>query len=204
MIELYAAGTSNGMRARIALEECGLAYQFHPIDLAKGENRTPQFLAMNPFGAIPVLKDSDGPGGKPVLISQSTAILLYCAEKTGRHLPKDPAARPAMLEALMRASTDVTPMFGAVTLASRMKEPHPATVAEFKGRLQGQFKTWDGILAAQRYAAGAELTIADLSLYAGYWRTKGAVPELVAGNPNLERWAAEMAARPAIQKAVKL
>ena len=54
MIELYAAGTSNGMRARIALEECGLAYQFHPIDLAKGENRTPQFLAMNPFGAIPV------------------------------------------------------------------------------------------------------------------------------------------------------
>jgi glutathione S-transferase len=159
---------------------------------------------MNPFGAIPVLKDSDGPGGKPVLISQSTAILLYCAEKAGRHLPQDPAARPAMLEALMRASTDVTPMFGAVTLASRMKEPHPATVAEFKARLQGQFKTWDGILAAQRYAAGAELTIADLSLYAGYWRTKGAVPELVAGLPDLERWAAEMAARPAIQRAVKL
>lgn len=104
----------------------------------------------------------------------------------------------------MRASTDVTPMFGAVTLASRMKEPHPATVAEFKGRLQGQFKTWDGILAAQRYAAGADLTIADLSLYAGYWRTKGAAPELVAGNPNLERWAGEMAARPAIQRAVKL
>lgn len=204
MIELYAAGTSNGMRARIALEECGLAYQFHPVDLAKGENRTPQFLAMNPFGAIPVLKDSDGPGGKPVLISQSTAILLYCAEKTGRHLPQDPAARPAMLEALMRASTDVTPMFGAVTLATRMKAPDPATVAEFKGRLKGQFQTWDGILATRKYAAGAELTIADLSLYAGYWRTKGAQPELVAGMPNLERWAAEMAARPAIQKAVKL
>ena len=77
-------------------------------------------------------------------------------------------------------------------------------MAEFRGRLQGQFRTWDGILAAQRYAAGAELTIADLSLYAGYWRTKGAMPELVAGLPNLERWAAEMAARPAIQKAVKL
>jgi len=204
MIDLYAAGTSNGMRARIALEECGLAYTFHPIDLAKGENRTPQFLAMNPFGAIPVLKDSDGPGGKTVLISQSTAILLYCAEKSGRHLPKDPAARPAMLEALMRASTDLTPMFGAVNITSRMQDSHPATVAELKGRLQGQFKTWDGILAAQRYAAGAELTIADLSLYAGYWRTKGALPELVAGYPNLERWANEMAARPAIQKAVKL
>ena len=154
--------------------------------------------------AIPVLRDSNGPGGKPVLISQSTAILLYCAEKSGRHLPQDPAARPAMLEALMRASTDLTPMFGAVTLASRMKESYPATVAEFKSRMQGQFKTWDGILAAQRYAAGAELTTADLSLYAGYWRTKGALPELVAGNPNLERWAGEMAARPAIQRALKL
>lgn len=204
MIDLYAAGTSNGMRARIALEECGLAYNFHPVDLAKGEHKTPQFLAMNPFGAIPVMKDSEGPGGKPLVLSQSTAILMYCAEKSGRHLPKDPAARPAMLQALMQASTDVTPMFGAVNATVRAKEPHAPSIEDFKGRLKAQFKTWDDIFARQKYAAGAELTIADLSLYAGYWRTKGVFPELVAGMPNLERWGSEMAARPAIQKATKI
>ena len=204
MIDLYAAGTSNGMRARIALEECGLAYQFHPIDLTKGEHKTPQFLAMNPFGAIPVMKDSEGPGGKPVLISQSTAILMYCAEKTGRHLPKDPAARPAMLQALMAASTDVTPTFGALNTVIRAKEVHAPTVEDFKSRLKAQFQTWDGILARQKYAGGSELTIADLSLYAGYWRTKGAMPDLVAGMPNLERWGNEIGARPAIQRAVKI
>jgi glutathione S-transferase len=95
MIDLYAAGTSNGMRARIALEECGLAYTFHPIALDKGEHKTPQFLAMNPNGQIPVIVDRDGPGGKPLTLSQSTAILMYCAEKSGKFMPKDPAARPA-------------------------------------------------------------------------------------------------------------
>ena len=66
MIDLYAAPTSNGMRARIALEECGLSYKLHPIDIPKGEHKTPQFLAMNPMGQIPVLVDSEGPGGKPL------------------------------------------------------------------------------------------------------------------------------------------
>ena len=139
-----------------------------------------------------------------MLISQSTAILMYCAEKTGRHLPKDPAARPAMLQALMAASTDVTPTFGAVNTVMRAKEVHAPTVEDFKGRLKAQFQTWDGILARQKYAGGSELTIADLSLYAGYWRTKGAMPDLVAGMPNLERWGNEIGARPAIQRAVKI
>ena len=204
MIDLYAAGTSNGMRARIALEECGLAYTYHPVDLAKGEHKTPQFLAMNPNGAIPVIVDRDGPGGKPLTLYQSTAILLYAAEKSGKFLPRDPAGRAAALQALMGASTDVTPMFGAVTLASRAKEPHPPTVQLFKERLRAMFQVWDGLLAKTPYAAGAEITVADLSLYAGYWRTQGALPDVVAGLPNLERWAKEMAARPAIQRAVKV
>ena len=75
MIDLYAAGTSNGMRARIVLEECGLPYTFHPVDLMAGGNRTPEFLAMNPNGQIPVIVDSDGPGGKPISIFESGAIL---------------------------------------------------------------------------------------------------------------------------------
>jgi GSH-dependent disulfide-bond oxidoreductase len=204
MIDLYAAGTSNGMRARIALEECGLKYNWHPIDLTKGEHKTPQFLAMNPNGQIPVIIDSEGPGGNKITMSQSSAIMLYAAEKAGKFIPKDPAKRAAMLEAYMSASTDVTPIFGAVNACVRAKEPHVAAGDMFKQRLQGFFKVWDGHLAKRKYAAGDELTVADLSLYAGYWRTKGAFPELVSGMPNLERWGKEIGERPGVQRALKL
>jgi GST-like protein len=202
MIDLYAAATSNGIRGRIALEECGLAYNLHPVDLAKGEHKTPQFLAMNPNGQIPVIIDREGPGGKPVTLSQSTAILMYAAEKSGKFLPRDPAARPAFLQALMNASTDVTPTFGALFGIMRAKEPHGPSADIFKGRLKGFFKVWDEALGKQKYAAGNELTIADFSLYAGYARTKGAAPELCEGQ-NLERWGKEIAARPGVQRAVK-
>ena len=203
MIDLYAAGTSNGMRARIALEECGLPYTLHPIDLTKGEQKTPQFLALNPHGQIPVIVDNDGPGGKKVTLSQSTAILLYAAEKSGKFMPKDPAARPAVLQALMSASTDITPTLGSIIAVIRSKEPHAPTAQDFKDRLKGYFKVWDGALGAQKYAGGAEVSVADLSLCAGYLRAKGAVPEVVEGFPNLTRWADEMTARPAVQRAIK-
>ena len=203
MIDLYAAGTSNGMRARIALEECGLPYKLNFIDLTKGEHKTPQFLALNPNAQIPVIVDHDGPGGKPVTLSQSTAILLYCAEKSGKFLPKDPATRAAMLQALMSASTDITPMFGALTAVVRSKEPHAPTAQMFKDRLRAFFKVWDGTLGTRKYAAGGEVTVADLSLLAGYLRTKGAYAELLDGMPNLTRWADEMSARPAVQRAIK-
>jgi GST-like protein len=203
MIDLYAAGTSNGMRARMALEECGLAYTFHPVALAKGEHRTPQFLAMNPNAQIPVIVDRDGPGGKPLTLSQSTAILLYCAEKSGKYLPRDGAARAAMWQALMSASTDITPIFGALFAVLQSKEPHAPSAQLFRERLRQFFQVWDERLAAQKYAAGSELTVADFSLFAGYARIKGAAPEVLAGLPHLERWASEMGARPAMQRALK-
>ena len=202
MIDLYAAGTSNGIRARIALEECGLAYKLNPVDLAKGEHKTPKFLAMNPNGQIPVIVDHDGPGGKPLTLSQSTAILLYCAEKSGKFLPKDAAARPAMLQALMSASTDVTPVFGAY-FGAKNKEPGSAVTQMFKDRVRSLFQVWDGLLAKSKYCAGNEVTVADLSLYAGYARIKGAAPDAVEGLPNVTRWADEMTARPGIQRALK-
>jgi len=206
MIDLYAAGTSNGMRARIALEECGLKYNWHPIDLAKGEHKTPQFLALNPMGQIPVIVDNEGPGGKKVTLAQSSAIMVYCAEKAGKFIPKDAAKRAAMWEAYMSASTDITPGFGSVNACVRAKEPqqYAAAADMFKQRLQGYFKVWNDWLAKRKYAAGDEFSIADLSLYAGYWRTRGAFPELLGGMASLERWGNELAARPAIQRAVKL
>ena len=203
MIDLYAAGTSNGIRARIALEECGLAYTLHPIALEKGENKTPQFMALNPNAQIPVIVDHEGPGGEPVTVSQSSAILVYAAEKSGKFLPKDPAARPAFWQALMSASTDMTPTLGAIFQIVRSKEPHGPSADLFKGRWMQYLKVWADRLAKQKYAAGNELTIADFSLYAGYARAKGAIPELCEGFPNVARWANEMAARPAIQRALK-
>ncbi|HZN85922.1 MAG TPA: glutathione S-transferase family protein [Burkholderiales bacterium] len=203
MIDLYAAGTSNGMRARIALEECGLPYEFHPVALDKGEHKTPQFLAMNPNGQIPVIVDRDAAGGKPVTLSQSTAILVYCAEKSGKYMPRDAAARAAMLEALMNASTDITPIFGAYFGIVRSKEPHAPSAQLFKDRLRAFFKVWDDKLAKRKCAAGDEVTIADFSLYAGYARIKGAAPDILEGLPNVTRWAEAMAARPAVQRALK-
>ncbi|MFN2645466.1 MAG: glutathione S-transferase family protein [Burkholderiales bacterium] len=206
MIDIYAAGTSNGMRARIALEECGLKYNWHPIDLAKGEHKTPQFLALNPMGQIPVIVDNEGPRGTKVTLAQSSAIMVYCAEKAGRFIPNDAGKRAAMWEAYMSASTDITPGFGSVNACLRAKDPAPYAAAGemFKQRLKGYFKVWDDFLGKRKYAAGEELTIADLSLYAGYWRTKGALPDLVESMPNLARWGGEIAARPGIQRATKI
>ncbi len=201
MIDLFAAMTSNGMRARIALEECGLEYKFHPVALDKGEHKSPEFLAMNPNAQIPVIVDRDGAGGKPVTPSQSTAILMYCAEKSGKFMPKEGAERAAMLEALMIASTDVTPIFGSAFGLMRTKEPHAPSIQVFKDRLRSFFKVWDEKLGKRKYAAGDEVTIADFSLYAGYVRMTAVLPDVLEGLPNVTRWATEMAARPGVKKA---
>jgi GSH-dependent disulfide-bond oxidoreductase len=203
MIDLYAAGTSNGMRARIALEECGLAYKLHPIALEKGDNKTPQFIALNPNAQIPVIVDHEGPGGKPVTISQSSAILVYAGEKSGKFIPKDPAARPAFWQALMSASTDMTPTLGSIFQIVRGKDPHGPSADLFKNRWRQYLKVWDATFGKQKYAAGNEVTLADFSLYAGYARAKGAIAELCDGCANVERWAKEIGARPAIQRALK-
>jgi GST-like protein len=203
MIELYAGPTSNSMRARIGLEECGLAYRLNLVDLQKGEQRAPQFLALNPNGQVPVIVDPEGPGGKKVTLSQSAAILLYAAEKSGKFLPKDGAARPAFLQALMSTCTAVTPTLGAALAIVRSKEPHAPSAEIFKSRLKSYFKVWDDALGRHKHCAGDELTVADFSLYAGYVRAKGAIAEIFEGMPNVERWAKEMGARPATQRAVK-
>src|SRR5262249_21898630 len=136
MIDLYAAATSNSMRARMALEECGLAYTLHPVALEKGEHKTPQFLKLNPNAQIPVIVDHDGPGGKPITLSRSAAILIYCAEKSGRLMPEDGAARAAMWQAMLSGATDITPMIGSIFAVRRSKEPHAPTAALFTDRFR--------------------------------------------------------------------
>ena len=200
MIDLYAAGTSNGMRAKIMLDECGLAYTLHPIDLMKGDQKKPEFLARNPWGQIPTIVDHDGPGGKPVTLSQSVGIMIYLAEKTGKFIPKDGAKRAVFWQALINATSDMGPTLGSIFTIARAKEPHKPSQQLFEDRWKAYMKAWDDTLAKQKYCAGDELTIADFALYAVLGRAKQVVPALVEGYKNIARWGVEIGARPGVKK----
>jgi GST-like protein len=199
VIDLYAAGTSNGMRAKIMLEECGVPYKLHPIDLMKGDQKTPEFLARNPWGQIPVIVDNDAPGGA-VTMAQSVGIMLYLAEKTGKFIPKEPARRAAFWQALMNATSDMGPTLGSIFTIARSKEPHKPAQELFEDRWKAYMKAWDDTLAKQKYCAGDEITAADFALYAVIGRAKQTVPALVEGYKNVDRWAGEIGARPGVQK----
>ena len=112
MIELYGMGSPNVVKIYIALEELGLPYTVHPVDVFTGKQFDPAFLKLNPMAKVPVITDSDGPGGKPCTLFESGAILLYLAEKTGKLLPKDMAAKYEAIEWMMVQMTTLGPMFG--------------------------------------------------------------------------------------------
>jgi GST-like protein len=203
MIDLYAAGTGNGQRGAIALEETGLPYTLHKIDLQKGEQRTHEFLVRNPMGQIPVIVDSDGPGGKPLTLSQSGAIMLYAAEKSGKFLPKDAAQRFKTVEWMQNACTDIAVTSGAIFQVSvAAKEKVPSIIELFEGRLLKFMHVCDAQLKGCDYLTG-ELSVADLALYpvvAG----RRALIDKAGDMANLTRWAGTMATRPGIAKAMKL
>ena len=203
MIDLYLAGTANGLRASVALEECGLPYTAHKIDLTKGEQRTPEFLKLNPAGQIPVIVDRDGPGGKPLTLAQSGAIILYCAEKSGKFLPKDPAQRANVLQWFMQGATDLAPTSGAIfQLEMVAPEKNAAITEHFKKRLLSFFGVCDKRLEGRDYLAG-ELSVADFMVYPNFAARKALV-DAAGGFANLQRWGASMAARPGVQKGMKV
>lgn len=196
MIDLYMWGTGNGLRASIALAESGLEHKVHKVDLTKGEHKKPEYLRINPAAQIPALTDSDGPGGRPITLAQSGAILIYAAEKSGRMLPKDPARRASALQWLMQACTDVAVTSGAVfALENFVPEKIPSNAEFFKGRLTGYFRNADARLAGRDFLAD-EFSVADLALYPVVHTRKA----LAEGLPNLNAWLARMGARPGVQK----
>jgi GST-like protein len=202
MIDLYLAPTANGLRAAVALSECGLAYTPQKIDLTKGEHRAAAFLKLNPAAQIPVIVDQDGPGGKPLTLSQSGAIILYCAEKSGKFLPKDPARRALALQWFMQAATDVAPASSAIfQLEMVAPEKNEAITNHFRKRLLNFFAVCDAQLVGNEYLAG-ELSIADFQLYPNYFARKALI-DGAGGFTNLHRWAAAMAARPGVAKGMK-
>jgi len=199
MIDLYTWPTSNGQRAAIALEECGLAYRVHRVDLSKGEQRAPAFLAINPAGAIPAIVDPDGPGGAPISLAQSGAIALYAAAKSGRFLPADAARRATALQWLFFACADAASASGALfylgVLAPEKSEPNMKFLSD---RLLGILRVADRHLAQHEWLAD-ELSIADFALHPVV-AVRRALVDGAADLPHLVRWADALAARPGVAR----
>jgi GST-like protein len=202
MIDLYTAGTANGHRAALALEASGLAYRVHKLNLQAGDQRKPEYLAINPAGVIPAIVDQDGPGGRPLALAQSGAIALYVAEKGGKLLPKDPARRAQALHWFMHACTDCAVTSGAIyQLTTNAPEKSPANVEFFEKRLLGFLAVCEQRLAGREYLA-EEFSLADLALYPIVAQRKAAI-EKAGTFPNLLAWAARLGARAEVARGMQ-
>ena len=200
MIDLYSAATMNGHRAAIALAECGLTHQVHLLDLQKGEQRQPDFLTLNPSGVIPVLMDSDGPGAKPIIVTQSGAIVLYCAEKSGRFIPVNPMRRSKAFEWFAHALTDLGPassMLFQLSLAPMQSAPNADFFAR---RFLRHCANIDRQLADREFLAD-EFSIADIALYPVV-AVRAALIQTTLGFSHLKSWEARVAARPETARAM--
>ena len=202
MIELYTFDTSNGQRAAIVLEECGLPYRVHRVDLMKGEQKAPDFLQINPAGAIPVIVDPDGPGGRPLTLSQSGAIAIYAAEKTGRFLPRDPARRALAWQWLMFTVSDCAAASTLIFFESVLLPDKSAANAAFAEQRFLRFvRVADARLSGREWLAD-ELSIADFSLYPVCAVRKGII-DAAGDMPNLTRWMATLAARAGVARVMQ-
>lgn len=199
MIDLYMWGTANGLRASLALAECELPHRIHKVDITKGEAKTPGFLKLNPAGAIPVIVDHDGPGGKPLTLAQSGAIVVYACEKAARFIPTNPGRRALAAQFFAMAASDIAGTSAAIfRLEFVVPEKIPANIEFFKNLLLSYFRVIDRHLAGREYLAD-ELSFADLMLYPNY-AVRKALIEVAGGMDNLNSWGARMAARPAVHK----
>jgi glutathione S-transferase/GST-like protein len=200
MIDLYTAPTPNGWKASIALEELGLPYEVHPVDLMRGEQKRPEYLAINPNGRIPTIVDRDA-GDFPVF--ESGAILVYLAEKTGRLLPADPKGRSAVIQWLMFQMGGIGPMMGQANVFYRyLPEKIQPAIDRYQHESKRLFGVLDGRLRDREYLAG-DFSIADIANWA-WVRTHAWSGVDVDDLRDLRRWMDTMAARPACARGVKV
>jgi GST-like protein len=203
MIDLYTWGTPNGRKVSIMLEETGLAYRVHKIDISKGDQFKPDFVAINPNSKIPAIVDGEGPGGKPITLFESGAILIYLADKTGKLLSKDPASRYVALEWLMFQMGGVGPMFGQVHHFLRAApEPVPYAIERYGKETRRLYGVLDARLKTAAYLAG-EYSIADIATFP--WVARHEWHKVALGDfPNVERWYREIGARPAVARGMQV
>ena len=209
-LQLYSLNTPNGVKVSIMLEELGLPYEPHLVDFDKNDQKTPEFRSLNPNGKIPAIIDPDGPGGEPLGLFESGAILLYLADKTGRLMPSDPAARWQALQWLMFQMGGVGPMFGQVGYFNKFagreiadRRPLDHYVAESR-RLLGVI---DGRLDGREWMMG-DYSVVDISLL-GWVRnliTFYDARELVRFDEleNVPGWLERGLARPAVQRGLEI
>lgn len=206
-LQLYSVPTPNGVKVSIMLEETGLPYEAHFVNIMANETHEPPFRSLNPNGKIPAILDPDGPGGQPLALFESGAILIYLAEKTGQFLPTDPARRYHTLQWLMFQMGGIGPMFGQVGFFHKFagrdyedKRPRDRYVAEAR-RLLGVL---DGVLAEGPWIMGDDYTIADIATLG--W-VRGLVNFYEAGLlvgyddfAHVQQWLDRGLARPAVQR----
>lgn len=204
MIDAYSWATPNGHKVHIMLEETGLEYRAHPIDIGAGDQFKPEFLAISPNNKIPAIVDPNGPGGKPISLFESGAILIYLAEKTGKFLPTEPVARYATLQWLMFQMGGVGPMLGQ-THHFRIYAPEKIDYAinRYTNESKRLYGVMDKQLAKTQYLAGDDYTIADIATFpwTRSWKNQGIE---LAEFPNVERWHEAIAARPAVVRGVEV
>lgn len=204
MIDVYSWPTPNGHKVHIMLEECGLRYNVHAVDIGQGDQFKPEFLKISPNNKIPAIVDQEGPDGKPISLFESGAILIYLAEKTGKFLPKEPRPRYSALQWLMFQMGSIGPMFGQAH-HFRNYAPDKITYAIDRytseaGRLYG---VMDRRLGEAKFLAGNAYTIADIAIWPWTRSYKNQGQDL-DDFPNVKRWFQAIEARPAVERGVQV
>lgn len=204
MIDLYTFTTPNGRKVSIALEELGLPYTVKVVDIMKGEQFRPEYLAINPNNKIPAIVDHEGPGGQPLTLFESGAILLYLAEKTGKLLPAEPRGRYQALQWLMFQMGGVGPMMGQMNHFARFaSEKIPYAIERFTKETERLLKVLDGHLARSEYLA-PEYSVADIATYPWVAGMQQYSPQLFEPVAHVRRWVERVGARPAVQRGMKV
>lgn len=199
MIDLYTFGTPNGQKVSIMLEELSLPYRVNRVGIFDGENKRPEFVAINPNGKIPAIVDHDGTGGKPLNVFESGAILIYLAEKTNSELlPTEPAARSTTLQWLMWQMSALGPMFGQAGYFGRFsKEKIPAAIERFTAEGNRLLGVLDAQLAQNEFVAGCNYSIADIAIWP--WIAGADFIGLpLSQYSNVMRWMAAVGSRPTV------
>ncbi|MGE5548571.1 MAG: glutathione binding-like protein [Solirubrobacterales bacterium] len=200
MIDLYTWGTPNGRKISIMLEETALPYTVHPINIGAGDQFTADYVAINPNSKIPAIVDQDGPGGQPINVFESGAILIYLAEKTGRFLPADPRGRMLTLQWLMFQMGGFGPMLGQAHHFRRYApEKIDYAITRYTNEARRLYGVLERRLAEAEYVAG-DYSIADMALFPWSASHEWQGVDLAADFPNVKRWYDRIAARPAVQK----
>ena len=202
MIQLYTWGTPNGKKVSIMLEEIGLPYKVHPIDISQGDQLKPDYLAINPNNKIPAIIHEDGPDDMPFTLFESGAILLYLAEKSGKFWPADMRQRYTVVQWLMFQMSGVGPMFGQANYFYRLEEKVPYAIERFHKEARRLYNVLDQELASKEYLAG-EYSIADIATYPWVGRHEGHRVKLEE-YPNVKRWFATISKRPAVQRGMEI